>query len=65
MSEEDFIAAVTQAKAHYDEMPGLTLTVAQAARLLALDVAMCRDVLATLVDARFLIRIHDIFFARA
>ena len=65
MSEEDFAAAVSQAKAHYVEMPGLTLTLAQAARLWALDVALCREVLTTLVDARFLVRIRDVSFARA
>lgn len=65
MSEEDFAAAVSQAKAHYIEMPGLTLTLAQASRLWALDVALCRDVLTTLVEARFLVRVREAFFARA
>ncbi len=65
MSERDFAAAVSQAKAHYVEMPGLTLTLAQAARLWALDVALCREVLTTLVEARFLVRVRDAFFARA
>lgn len=65
MSEEDFAAAVSQAKAHYVEMPGLTLTLAQAARLWALDVALCREVLTTLVDARFLVRIRNVSFVRA
>ena len=65
MSEEDFAAAVSQAKAHYVEMPGLTLTLAQAARLWALDVALCRDVLTALVEDRFLVRVREAFFARA
>ena len=63
--EEDFAAAVVQAKGHFVEMPGLTLTLAQAARLWAIDVALCRDVLTTLLDARFLVRTRDVFFARA
>ena len=65
MREEDFAAAVAQARAHYVEMPGLTLTLAQAARLWAIDVALCREVLTTLLDARFLVRTRDTFFARA
>ena len=65
MSEEDFAAVVSQAKAHYVEMPGLTLTLAQAARLWALDVALCGEVLTSLVDARFLVRIRNVSFVRA
>ncbi len=65
MSEADFAAAVSQAKAHYVEMPGLTLTLAQAARLWALDVALCREVLTTLEEARFLVRVREASFARA
>ena len=65
MTEEDFAAAVVQAKAHYIEMPGLTLTLAQAARLWALDLALCREVLTTLLDARFLVRTRGELFARA
>ena len=64
-SEEDFAAAVAQAKAHFVEMPGLILTLPQAARLWALDMALCRDVLKTLVEARFLVRTRKSFFARA
>jgi hypothetical protein len=63
--EEDFAAAIAQAKSHYVEMPGLTLTLSQAARLWACDVALCRDVLATLVEARFLVRVRESSFARA
>ena len=46
-------------------MPGLALTAAQAARLWAYDATLCREVLAALVDARFLIRIRNDSFARA
>ena len=63
--EETFAAAVLQAKAHYIEMPGLTLTLGQAARLWALELPLCQDVLAALVEAGFLVRTRDIFFARA
>jgi hypothetical protein len=65
ISVEEFAAAVAQAKAHYIEMPGLTLTLAQAARLWACDESLCNDVLSTLVDARFLVRTHKAAFALA
>ncbi len=65
LNEEDFAAAIAQAKSHYVEMPGLTLTLAQAARLWACDVALCREVMATLVEARFLVRVRQSSFARA
>ena len=65
VSEEEFAATVAQAKAHYLEMPGLTLTLAQAARLLALDVVLCGEVLSSLVESRFLVRVREAFFARA
>jgi hypothetical protein len=38
----------------YDEMPGLSLTMAQAERLWALDRATCAFVLEHLVNTRFL-----------
>ncbi len=63
--ERELADAVIQARAHYVEMPGLTLTLAQAARLWALDACLCRDVLATLVDTRFLVRTRGASFARA
>ena len=65
MTIDEFDAAVAQARAYYIEMPGLTLTLPQAARLWALDPTLCREVLATLVDARFLVRTRDASFARA
>ena len=63
--ERQLAEAVIQARAHYVEMPGLTLTLAQAARLWALDACLCRDVLATLVEMRFLVRTRGAAFARA
>lgn len=37
-------------------MPGLRLTPAQAARFWAFDATFCNEVLASLVEARFLVR---------
>lgn len=47
--------AVRRVRAEFLEMPGLRLTAAQAARLWAFDAAFCNEVLASLVDARFLV----------
>jgi hypothetical protein len=41
-------------RGEYDEMPGLSLTMAQAQRLWALDRATCALVLERLVNTRFL-----------
>ena len=43
-----------QARGEYAEMPGLSLTLAQAQRLWALDQSTCSLVLRTLVEHRFL-----------
>jgi hypothetical protein len=56
--------ALARVRAEFIEMPGLQLTVEQAARLWACDRALCNAVLAALVDARFLVRTRDAF-ARA
>jgi hypothetical protein len=40
-------------------MPGLRLTIAQAARLWHIDVDVCRPILDSLVDARILYRTTD------
>ncbi|MEW6323284.1 MAG: hypothetical protein AB1635_19615 [Acidobacteriota bacterium] len=45
--------------AEYREMPGLTLTEAQASRLFGLPPAECRSVLAFLVDQGFLSKTED------
>jgi hypothetical protein len=45
---------LNQVKGEYIEMPGLRLTLAQAARLWQLDAMTCRVVLRTLVEAGFL-----------
>jgi hypothetical protein len=43
-----------QVRVEYEEMPGLSLTLAQAQRLWALDPSTCALVLRTLVERRFL-----------
>lgn len=57
--------AVQRARAEFLEMPGLRLTLAQAARLWAVDAALCDEVLASLVDTRFLIRSGNAFVRAA
>jgi hypothetical protein len=45
-------------------MPGLRLTVAQAARLWHLDAASCEDILSALVQSRFLMKTGADAYAR-
>ena len=59
-----FAALLQRARAEYLEMPGLQLTVAQAARLWALDAELCDHLLASLVESRFLVRNKTSHFAR-
>ena len=49
-------------RAEYLEMPGLQLTVEQVQRLCGIERAMCRVVLDTLVEAKFLL--HEIKWVR-
>jgi hypothetical protein len=56
-----FAEALRLAQAEFQEMPGLKLTEAQAARLWSFDSALCSAVLSTLVDRRYLIRSRDAF----
>jgi hypothetical protein len=63
-AEDAFTALLRRARAEYLEMPGLQLTAAQAARLWALDAGVCSDVLASLVESRFLVRNKTSQFAR-
>ena len=66
MANNDTIAgAVLRARAEFLEMPGLKLTLAQAARLWAMDAATCAAVLRALVDARFLVEAGNAFYTRA
>jgi hypothetical protein len=62
---DPFVTALLRVRAEFLEMPGLTLTVAQAARLWALDAALCSAVLTALVEARFLVQTRHAAFARA
>jgi hypothetical protein len=57
--------ALRRAEAEFLEMPGLQLTEAQAARLWALDSAVCRVVLMKLVETRFLVQTRNAAFIRA
>ena len=54
-----------RARAEFLEMPGLILTYEQAVRLWACHPAMCRAVLETLVESRFLAVTRNASFVRA
>jgi hypothetical protein len=56
---------VERVRGEFNEMPGLQLTVAQAARLWGLDVAACTNVIDTLVETAFLRRTHNGKIVRA
>jgi hypothetical protein len=51
-------------RSEYLEMPGLRLTVAQAARFLSLDQGTCARLLDALVEARFLILTSNGLYVR-
>lgn len=55
---------VARVRAEFLEMPGLRLTVRQARRFWGLEERLCDTILLRLVEARFLRRTHDGFFAR-
>jgi hypothetical protein len=64
--QPDTRALITErVRGEFREMPGLTLTLAQAGRLWSLDAATCSDILNHLVDAGFLCRRADGAFCRA
>jgi hypothetical protein len=63
--DPDFADALRRAEAEFLEMPGLQLTEAQAARLWGADSEMCRAVLTSLVERRFLVRTGHARFTRA
>jgi hypothetical protein len=63
---QDPHALITErVRGEFREMPGLTLTLAQAGRLWSLDAAICADVLSRLVDTGFLCRRADGAFCRS
>ncbi len=69
--ERSLAETLRRAYAEFQEMPGLILTEAQAARLWACDSTLCRAVLTTLVERGYLVRSrsrtksHDPAFVRA
>ena len=62
---EAFAHAIARAKADFLEMPGLTLTAIQAARLWGYEADYCDAVLAALEEQGFLVRGARSAFARA
>ena len=64
VDETSLAAAVHRVKAEYLEMPGLRLTVAQAARLWQLNEAQSEVVLKTLVEMHFLVQTRNAAYAR-
>jgi hypothetical protein len=63
--EYDFAILLRRARAEFLEMPGLILTFEQAVRLWACHPAICRAVLETLVESRFLSVTRNSAFVRA
>ena len=59
-----FAELLQRVKAEFIEMPGLTLTYDQAVKLWNCHPVMCRQVLETLLETRFLIRTRRAAFAR-
>jgi len=55
----DFSALLLRVRSEFNEMPGLRLTPAQAARLLGLDASSCQRVINALVGTAFLTRTAD------
>jgi hypothetical protein len=54
MSELELMLIVRRVRLQYEEMPGLALTIPQAAHLLRLEADDVEDVMAALVDADYL-----------
>jgi hypothetical protein len=63
--QEERTHVAERVRGEFREMPGLTLTLAQAARLWSLDPDTCADVLSHLVRTGFLSRRSDGAFCRA
>ena len=61
MRVEDVLQRI---QGEFVEMPGLRLTAAQAQRLWGLDRAVCEELLAALVQAKFLSQTRDGAFIR-
>jgi len=54
MSDLELMSLVRRVRLEYEEMPGLALTIPQAARLWRLEADVVENVMAALVDADFL-----------
>lgn len=54
MSELELTSILRRVRVEYEEMPGLVLTIPQAARLWRLDRTVIEDVMASLVAADYL-----------
>ena len=65
LTSDRFAKALRRARAEFLEMPGLTLTAVQAARLWHSDSVLCTAILARLVEQRFLVETKNHSFARA
>jgi hypothetical protein len=66
LAQQDTRALITErVRGEFREMPGLTLTLAQAGRLWSLDADTCCDVLTQLVASGYLCRRADGAFCRA
>ena len=65
MSPAEIDAVVERVRAEFNEMPGLCLTVPQAARLLGLDLDDCGHVIDALVHTSFLRRTSSGIVRRA
>jgi hypothetical protein len=59
-----FAELLQRVKAEFMEMPGLTLTYDQAVKLWGCHPVVCREVLETLIQTRFLVRTRRAAFAR-
>jgi hypothetical protein len=64
LSDATITLIAERIRGEFREMPGLTLTVAQAQRLWNVDLPTCTDVLSQLVDAGFLCRRADGAYGR-
>ena len=54
MSQAELMSIVRKVRLEYEEMPGLVLTIPQAARLWRLEANVAQDVMAVLVNADYL-----------
>ena len=57
--------AAARVRAEFEEMPGMTLTLPQAARLFGLEGDVCRTIVERLVKASYLRRTHTGAFTRS